>query len=553
MLLTHGQRQMAVMEFDMDAIGKLTLRNYRCFDWDNPVTLEFGDGFTAIVGPNNSGKSTALRALYELRSILPHCLGCCMAQNNYQVTVDPHGVTDVTEIANDEDPTKFEIQIEIFSFPEPSGGAELAIGMTLEYDVLKRQLTAKKVRTVNQENALTTWEWQELRNVGNSQNGSFISYQNGKSIEYLTLQYFANELCQAKFFPAFRNAINSGAGSYYDLPVGTALVNTWDEWKAGNTRAQKLAISKVEQEIAELLGFKSLQINADKSGGSLDVIINGRPKKLYEVGAGTAQLIITLAAALVYKPTYILIDEPELSLHPALQISFLSTLASYASHGLLFATHSIGLARTTAKRIYSIKKIRDSCSTMRVFGDDKINFGQWLGELSYSNRLELGCEGILLVEGPSEILCFQEFLRRLGKDQKFVLMSLGGSSLIRAGVANHMAELTRIVDPSKIHVFIDSERSVAGEALAADRAAFVSECSSIGITVNVSDRKATENYFEVHGIHAALGNQYSPLSPFELLKKAAKPWHKSENWKISRATNFDDIKDTDLGKFLLSL
>jgi len=39
-------------------------------------------------------------------------------------------------------------------------------------------------------------------------------------------------------FPAFRNAINEGAGSYYDIPVGTALVGVWDQWES---REQPLA------------------------------------------------------------------------------------------------------------------------------------------------------------------------------------------------------------------------------------------------------------------------------------------------------------------------
>lgn len=190
---------------------------------------------------------------------------------------------------------------------------------------------------------------------------------------------------------------------------------------------------------------------------------------------------------------------------------------------------------------------------MHPFGDNSINFGGWLGELSYSSRVELGCEGILLVEGPSEVLCFQEFLRKLGKDHKYVLIQLGGSSLIRAGVTPHISELSRIIDPAKIRVFIDSEKDAADAPLATDRVAFVEDCKSIGIDVHVSQRKATENYFEHNGIQKALGVEFKPLEAYQKLKSSPKPWHKSENWRIARETEFEDIKDTDLGKFLASL
>jgi len=50
-----------------------------------------------------------------------------------------------------------------------------------------------------------------------------------------------------------------------------------------------------------------------------------------------------LGNAALKKPSFILIDEPEISLHPSLQLKFLMKLAGYASEGVVFATHNIGL------------------------------------------------------------------------------------------------------------------------------------------------------------------------------------------------------------------
>jgi hypothetical protein len=177
-----------------------------------------------------------------------------------------------------------------------------------------------------------------------------------------------------------------------------------------------------------------------------------------------------------------------------------------------------------------------------------------LGELSYSSRVELGCEGLLLVEGSTDVLFFQEFLRKIGKDHKYIVMQLGGSSMIRKGVQTQLAELTRIIDDSsRIHAFIDSEKDSESAQLAPDRVGFVKECEAIDIRVHVSERKTTENYFEENGIKRALGREFNPLNPFEKLKSSSKPWHKSENWRIARETTFKDIENTDLGQFLNSL
>ena len=49
---------------------ELTLKNYRCFSDENPVCISIRNGFTALVGVNNSGKSSLLRFFYEFRDLL---------------------------------------------------------------------------------------------------------------------------------------------------------------------------------------------------------------------------------------------------------------------------------------------------------------------------------------------------------------------------------------------------------------------------------------------------------------------------------------------------
>ena len=48
---------------------QLTPKNYRCFADSDPLRLDLGNDFTALVGPNNSGKSSALRLFHELRPV----------------------------------------------------------------------------------------------------------------------------------------------------------------------------------------------------------------------------------------------------------------------------------------------------------------------------------------------------------------------------------------------------------------------------------------------------------------------------------------------------
>ncbi|TMB64236.1 MAG: hypothetical protein E6J43_13770 [Chloroflexi bacterium] len=146
--------------------------------------------------------------------------------------------------------------------------------------------------------------------------------------------------------------------------------------------------------------------------------------KLPEIGSGITQFILVLANAAIQEPFLILIDEPELNLHPSLQLDFLTTLGSYASGGVLYSTHSIGLARAVADRIYSVRKISEGHSHVSIY-EETPALSEFLGELNYSGYKELGFDPVLLVEGTSEVKTIQQFLRLFKTDHEIVLLPRG--------------------------------------------------------------------------------------------------------------------------------
>ena len=209
------------------------------------------------------------------------------------------------------------------------------------------------------------------------------------------------QLYNSIYIGPFRNAVNTGAGRYYDVSVGTEFITTWHEWKTGENKAAALAVERVTEDIRRIFGFKKLEIAASQRLSTLQVAVNGKPYKLRELGAGLAQFILVFGTAAFRNPEYIFVDEPELNLHPSLQVDFLTSLGSYAKEGIVFATHSIGLARTVGDRIYSLKRRNEEvqCSLF----EQTPNYAEFVGELSFSSFKELGCSQILLVEGVTDV------------------------------------------------------------------------------------------------------------------------------------------------------
>jgi energy-coupling factor transporter ATP-binding protein EcfA2 len=347
----------------------------------------------------------------------------------------------------------------------------------------------------------------------------------------------------------FRNAINSGAAQYYGLSVGTEFIHVWHEWKTGENKAAAIAIERVTEDIRKIFGFRKLEIAASQRLNTLQIAVNGRPYKLRELGAGLAQFILVFGNAAFRKPDYIFIDEPELNLHPSLQVDFLTSLASYASEGIIFATHSLGLARTLGDRLYSLKRETDGINC-KLF-EQTPNYAEFVGELSFSSFKELGYSQILLVEGVSHVRTIQQFLRKINKDHQVVILPLGGDQLAKADMEIELAELKRIT--SNVAVLVDSERVSADTEPAARRKSFEESCHRLGFKVCLTKLRATENYLSDRAIKLVKGDKYNALSQYQKLEESQQPWAKHENWRIAREMSWTEIETTDIGIFLASL
>src|SRR5262249_47094129 len=120
------------------------------------------------------------------------------------------------------------------------------------------------------------------------------------------------------YIGAFRNAINSGAQeNYYDIDIGQAFVKRWRGWRGGPERSQRDSAVFLSDVLRNLFRYDSLEINTSADDKTLIFTIEGRTYRLEEMGSGIAQFLIVLANAAIKKPDLILIDEPELNLHPS--------------------------------------------------------------------------------------------------------------------------------------------------------------------------------------------------------------------------------------------
>jgi len=333
------------------------------------------------------------------------------------------------------------------------------------------------------------------------------------------------------------------------MQIGTSFIRQWDEWKTGNNLAHNRIVQAVTDDVARIFGFTGFDISPAQSGTALHVTIDGNPYRLNELGAGLSQFIVTLCTVAIRRPALLLIDEPEIHLHPSLQVEFLTALASHTTFGVAFATHSVGLARRIADRIYTFR--HDGKGSVVQPLDDTPRLAEFLGEMSFSAYRELGYKALLLVEGVSDVRVIMQFLRLLDAQHGVVVFPLGGDALTRGGVDVELAELTRLAD--HVYALVDSEKSSEKGKPLKVRREFAALCENLGIKAHLTERRSLDNYLTTKAVKTAFGSEYGSLEPFEKLGDSQTPWRKRNNWKAARLMESGDLEGADVGKFLLEI
>ncbi|MBD1914845.1 MULTISPECIES: ATP-binding protein [Cyanophyceae] len=531
---------------------KVSIKNYRCFSDLQPAAFRIKAGFTSFVGPNNSGKTSLLKFFYEVRALfkLLSSKEICFYKSSQ------------------ESPTFF------YELSTP-------VGQNLEKDKMLRlnknifctknnrslKIKFEVLFTEDKTSIKTIVEIDIPREKDNFFTISVLDLDSSKYIdpnERIEINFSLKDafrlLSDTSYFGSFRNALSvesvylegiesqiSANQKYFDIRFGHDFYTLWSELKYGNSKENHILTYQITEAIKSIFNFSSLEINSSNTAYTLLLTVNGESYMLDEMGAGLSQILLVLVNAAVSKPSFILIDEPELNLHPSLQLDFLTSLASFAKRGIIFSTHSLGLARSSSERIYSVFKNASNETTLTEF-EATNSLPELLGELNFSSYQNFKFSKILLVEGVTEIKTIQQFLRKWKKDKEFVLIPLGGSQLIRNSIEFEMTELKRISE--KLFALVDSERNHEDCELDKNRSQFLWSCKSIGIECHILKRRATENYFSDRAVKAVKGEKYRALEPYEKLNTLQFSWSKSENWRIAREMEQAEVIDTDLGEFL---
>lgn len=522
----------------------IEIENYRGFTSPTRASFDLGSGITSFVGRNNSGKSSLLKFFYEFRNMfttLAGNLGAFFLDNPPFLFQYPQDAGDPLSLFPRENSDPIRIRLELNETPLHVSKVVDNV-RTMPANNLTIEIRRDQPRWAY---AHTNYGDKKLRgNVGGSTDALWFTMDSGLRLDFTDIVSLLQKLGSTLYIGPFRNVLNIGERQqYYDMNVGQAFIREWANAQSGALTGRE-TIQNVIKDIEEIFDIGRLTIDANIERNQMITTINYQPFDITELGSGLVQFIATLYYAKTRNPQYVLIDEPESNLHPSLQLDFLTRLAESSKTGLMFATHSLGLARAAADRIYSVHKESLKQPSRLYTFDGLRNMAELLGELSYAGNYDLGFRKILLVEGPSEIKTFQQFLRKLHADHAITIIDLGGDS----GIANADVVINQILSiTNNVFALVDSERKNP-DAVPKARRAFKNVCDRAGIECHLTDRHSTESYFPDHVVKAVYGGARAALDPYDSVPDW---WRKHDNWRLANQMTIDEVKNCDLGDFLV--
>lgn len=399
------------------SIKRLTIEGLRGFSEETNINFAMpdnvtpGSGLTVLVGPNNSGKSTIIESIHLLNSN-----------------------TDIIPLSVRNIKTNGKIKIEA----EDLSGIKRTIKST-------------------------------------DNNGAFIQkYYNDEAVEYWSGNMNTFILSSKRGFASTFNNNNYQSRENYKSNISDSDYRNENNIN-NNFGGRLLTIYKNRSKFDECLGKVLTPIPdwtiESSNSNNLYLEFSFENIKHSSNGAGDGYINIFNIVDALYDSTennVILIDEPEISLHPDLQRKLFKLLVEYSKDKqIIVSTHSpyfVDWSLFSYKsKIIRLKKEKDTIKLYELSDNTKNGISKILSDYQKPHTLSLNAneifflnDNVILTEGQDDVLCYKELFKKYNYSSPASFFGWGAGGAPQMG---YILSILKDLGYDNVFVILDNDQS----------------------------------------------------------------------------------------------
>ncbi len=230
--------------------------------------------------------------------------------------------------------------------------------------------------------------------------------------------------------------------------------------------------------------------NVEESTGRDDLAI-----PLAECGTGVGQVLSILYVVQKLENNIVLIDEPNSFLHPSAARALVGILREDDRNQYVISTHSPEIiAASDPGRLFMLELTNEKTNIRKIERNDLISARQVLAEIGSRMSDVFGADGVLWVEGPTEVECFPLLLKSSRKQMAvgLAIAALRNTGDLEGRHAEAVADIYRNI--SAAHTIVPVALAVSLDGDKQDISGKETLKRAFGDVLRFLPRRTYENY-----------------------------------------------------------
>lgn len=258
-------------------------------------------------------------------------------------------------------------------------------------------------------------------------------------------------------------------------------------------------LQTIESFLAHCLEVSTVKLQIPNGQQTIYVTINGVQRPLSGMGTGVEQLILIALGMSEFKNKIVLIDEPELHLHPRTQKLMMQYLSTQTTGTYIVATHSSSILDSVEANIVRLEGTGRTVTGKVI--ENRNDLFQAVRNLGHSASELVQANFVIWVEGPSDRIYLNHLIQKFDPEANLVegvdytIIMYGGSVLANHSFEDTSEDFFKALSISRqFAVYADSDKAEQASILKSRVERVRTEVEGVGGHIWVSAGREIENY-----------------------------------------------------------